>query len=759
MAARRTTFAQTFMVSSTMNDLYDERMAAFSAVQATGHVAWSSEKPPWAPTAGEDSLSMDMAARCDYFILILGPRYGYTPQGRFASNEQSITELEYFAARSSYRGRGKIVVCLQNAAVDTPNERQWRFIQEVLEQDASRDVLRFETVDDLRRKLQAHIRRLVFYVYMGSNRLGSLVPADINAYVRELQLSLEPPAGPVELGLRTTLSAPSPIHAHEIGQSDSSDFIRGSLSDFLVRFKHIVVIDDPGTGKTTLLKIFAKTAVDRFLASSSLMRARGPHVNQQRVPIFLRAQDLSRILQSSGLDDAKAVALAAGASSENSIKAVEALVSQGQAILLVDGFDELATSGEGRVLEHALSGLRENEIVISTRPTADSRFWNPLIWHACQMQQLDAVQRHDLVRHLVSAYQPVETVERIAQQFEDALASSYELSVLTGNPVTLNLMVEWFLHTGQLPSEQADIFRLMFNVTGQRESQKELVFKEVMAQLALEMVAKESQVFTYIEALETGRSLLASPGEQESEQLEDLFDRSPFLRRVPGDSWSFVSLWTQEYFAALALADMPPSARETLLRRQTLLVRWKGVLTLLISELRSRGLLVDAENISRLMLELKPESSQIVEATPVLPWTALTRLPKVFISHSSLDNTFAKQLVADLEHRGVRVWVDYNEITDGIFLERIDAGLSLSDWLILILSAHALASRYVMMEFYAGLTRERKGKMRGIILVVGGEFEEGSVPPSMDSLHRWDGLLDYGVAFRGICRALGVDVE
>jgi hypothetical protein len=736
MAPRGIAFAQSFMVSSTMNDLRAERMAAYSAVQSSGHVAWISETPPWTSTSSTASLCIDMAARCDRFILILGPRYGFTPQGRFAFNEDSVTELEYLAARAD--NPRKIVVCLQQDALETSNERQWRFIHEVLQYHGAQSVLRFKAAESLRRRLQAYLPHPVI----------APASADILTYVKELGRRVVLPVGVIELGLRTTSSVP----AQSIAVEGGADFLRGSLSDLLARFRHIAIVADPGSGKTTLMTMFAKTAADRIVESVSAQPGRTPLVSRQRAPIFLRARELSRALQTSAGNSARAVASAvATAENPRGFTAVEALVSKGDAILLVDGLDEVASQRDLAELIDALRRLEANEMVISTRPAVAASL--PSTWRVCQIQQLDDAQVSALIRTMPDSV--------VAERFEDALASRYDLRVLVGNPLTLSLLVQLYLRTGQLPNEQADLFRLTFNMgVIQGESQESRAFDRVLAQVGLDMVVRGRRVFSYSDLGEAERQVLALAGSHEPGQFDVLATRSAVLHRATSDSWAFVSLWTQEYFAALALANLSPSEREIWLRRQTVsvvAVRWDNVFSLLLSELRSRGRLEEAENTGRLLLELSGEVPDALEGPPTSEADIPMR-PRVFVSHSSRDNTFTRQLVTDLQRRDVQVWVDYAEITDGMFLERIDAALSRADWMILVLSAHALASRYVMLEYYAALTQERKGNLRGVIPVIGGELDDESVPPTLDSLHRWDGRRDYGVALQGVYRALGVDV-
>jgi hypothetical protein len=82
-------------LSSTLNDLVDERAAAREALVTAGHSVLESY------TASESSLRasvLEDVAQCDAYVLILGLRYGFVPDA--ATNVTSITELEYEQAKA-----------------------------------------------------------------------------------------------------------------------------------------------------------------------------------------------------------------------------------------------------------------------------------------------------------------------------------------------------------------------------------------------------------------------------------------------------------------------------------------------------------------------------------------------------------------------------------------------------------------------------------------------------------------------------------
>ena len=92
---------------------------------------------------------------------------------------------------------------------------------------------------------------------------------------------------------------------------------------------------------------------------------------------------------------------------------------------------------------------------------------------------------------------------------------------------------------------------------------------------------------------------------------------------------------------------------------------------------------------------------------------------RVFVSHTSLDKKFARQLAYDLKKAGVEVWFDEWEIRVGDSLrEKVERGIHESGWLIIILSPRAVASQWVQRELSAAFARELDDKRVFILPVL-----------------------------------------
>lgn len=78
-----------------------------------------------------------------------------------------------------------------------------------------------------------------------------------------------------------------------------------------------------------------------------------------------------------------------------------------------------------------------------------------------------------------------------------------------------------------------------------------------------------------------------------------------------------------------------------------------------------------------------------------------------FLSHSSADKPFIRQLAADLKSNGVQVWLDEQNIRVGESIpERISQGLAESDYFLFAASENSAKSEWVKKELNSALVTE-----------------------------------------------------
>ena len=85
----------------------------------------------------------------------------------------------------------------------------------------------------------------------------------------------------------------------------------------------------------------------------------------------------------------------------------------------------------------------------------------------------------------------------------------------------------------------------------------------------------------------------------------------------------------------------------------------------------------------------------------------------VFLSHNSRDKPWAVKLKTALESRGLKVWLDKDEIRPGdLFGEALEQGIAQSANVALIVSPEAATSGWVKEEFNRALTLAIGGDIR-----------------------------------------------
>lgn len=142
---------------------------------------------------------------------------------------------------------------------------------------------------------------------------------------------------------------------------------------------------------------------------------------------------------------------------------------------------------------------------------------------------------------------------------------------------------------------------------------------------------------------------------------------------------------------------------------------------------------------------------QVDAADPPLPPVA----PHVFLSYCSHDAArFVEPFVRRLRDRGVRVWFDHGEIRPGDSLvQRIFGdGIGRADAVIVVLSRHSAASRWMRAEIDAACMRRILDGIRVVAVCL----DLVPVPAALGSLlHvRVDPTTDWSAEFERIMWAL-----
>ncbi|OLE53678.1 MAG: hypothetical protein AUG51_12520 [Acidobacteria bacterium 13_1_20CM_3_53_8] len=130
-----------------------------------------------------------------------------------------------------------------------------------------------------------------------------------------------------------------------------------------------------------------------------------------------------------------------------------------------------------------------------------------------------------------------------------------------------------------------------------------------------------------------------------------------------------------------------------------------------------------------LFLDMNFNSKSLVDS--VKSALALRNIPKVFVSYSSVDRSFARKLSKSLHSRGLRVWYDEWEIIVGDSItQKIEEGIISSSFLVIILSTASVSSPWVREELDAALMRQITDRKVQVLPVL---KEACEIPPLLRS--------------------------
>src|SRR5262245_46945145 len=102
--------------------------------------------------------------------------------------------------------------------------------------------------------------------------------------------------------------------------------------------------------------------------------------------------------------------------------------------------------------------------------------------------------------------------------------------------------------------------------------------------------------------------------------------------------------------------------------------------------------------------------------------------PTVFISYSHSDRKFVNELVDKLQKSGVGIWIDQWQIKVGDSITgKINEGIGVSDFLVVVLSKASVSSKWVKEELNAATIRNIEEDKHAFILPV--LIEATEIPP------------------------------
>jgi HEAT repeat protein len=601
------------LISSRMRDFEAYRQAAERAIVAAGMEPWMAEKrpPDLISIATPADLCQYMAEHCDIFVLILGPAYGFTPEGQPAGQAKSATHLEFEWAKA--RRPGKILVFTLQGAENTDDAAQRAFVHDVLDFSHGNVSEFFTSPAELEAQVRAalakwraqHVRAVPLYLEAVrdayARQINPILAAEIDTKTTVLlQLRTEAEAREARRGWDDDQPPKSGNILGSIGRIFGREQARrpviltqppilDSVEGFLQKYHQIVLLGDPGAGKTTLLRRLA------FTTAQNALGATGEATTDARIPIYVTAPDLGRALVGEAemtlVGALKTITHEAGL--PGATVAVEYSWQRGEALLLIDGLDEVGEADQRQAILAALRrDLGENAAILASRPAAYQDA--PLAgWRVCEVQQLDDELRLRLIANVFQeiAAQQKRDVPYTALALKQQLDDRDDLRIWAGNPLLLTLMAAQYAENGTLPQERARIYRAALDrlidapyrmTLGLRHSIEKDRLERMLRTLALNMVQHKRNTVSEDDIAHMA-ALDAQPLTEAA--VREVLARAAVLQQQSPGRWGFIHQTFLEYFAAAALAERPFADMQRLIVLHRFDYRWEQIAQLLVSEM------------------------------------------------------------------------------------------------------------------------------------------------------------------------------
>lgn len=409
-----------------------------------------------------------------------------------------------------------------------------------------------------------------------------------------------------------------------------------SLAEVVQRHQVVVLLGDPGSGKTTLGRWLVLQYARALHAGVERVQVRADHVrpgadaapidlDRPRLPIFVRIADyararwgsdpipdltLERFVERGLYHRMEALPIALNPTVVGML-AREALAA-GQALVILDGLDEVGDLRQRQTVMHAIQeaipswrahAADGNRVVLTSRIVGYQ--FHPLthLPHYTVEEMDDTAITafcHAWMRHV--AVTDAEASEEQGQHLADAIIEQTQPGVrlLAGNPLLLTILAQvyWQSSVRALPTRRVDLFDTAAHALyDQRESFWEragiprLRLYRALAAVAAYLHAEEVTGFAEEGSIRACLATVLPDAEQVEAVLAAAREVSGFLVERGGGVYGFLHRALQEYFAARSLVDEDTPLVERLARLQARLLdpTWREPLLLAVGRVSRRS--------------------------------------------------------------------------------------------------------------------------------------------------------------------------
>lgn len=355
----------------------------------------------------------------------------------------------------------------------------------------------------------------------------------------------------------------------------------------LRRHRRIVVLGDPGSGKTTMLRHLAMRA--------GLAQLGGPAT----LPVYIEL----RHFVDSGMTDVVSYAatrLGDDYGFDSAGPYIEGRFIAGEAVLLLDGLDEVRGGASAQkaagTYDRIISEINRVAIRYPSLPiavTCRRAGWIPSLPSFVSLEVVDFTW--DQICAFIANW--FDTQPDKARQLRQTLSSNLRMQTLATNPLILSLIAIVFERDLELPERRAELYKRCAEVMlrewdahrGIRRFSKFTTDRkrDLLQEVAWHFHRTGKRYFPKQELVELIAGYLPSIGiaAEESEAiLDEIAAQYGLIKEQAHDWYGFLHLTMQEYFAAVAVASRPSKRVDFVVRRRHD-PWWEEVLLLLAGQL------------------------------------------------------------------------------------------------------------------------------------------------------------------------------
>ena len=432
------------------------------------------------------------------------------------------------------------------------------------------------------------------------------------------------------------------------------------------RFKRLVIVGDPGSGKSTFLKyialIIARSEIEKDNALASEKLNLDPPLP---TPFFISLWDLSDYIRETGKSQVTTILeYLVATQNEKGIKltvdVLDNIFLNGQCCLLFDGLDEVPTeqgrSMISRLVENFVQKYPENRFVVTSRVrgyTGDTILKASFI--RCDIQDFNGNDRSEFLKNWFSALFKISRHEVLtdgsqSRQAYDSIIPAIEgndrIRKLAVNPLLMTVIAIVHWNRKRLPDQRVELYDECIDVLlGQRKTAERTIRKPDLrilnpefqedietnrawrrkrfSEIALQILVNTQEEITHDAVLKLLAPRFLSRGAKDLEHgealartfLENEELQSGLIVSRRSQSCRFVHLTFQEYLAAWNLASQNFDELKPVIKDHLRDPKWFETLQLIGDELAKRS---DERFDKFIGFLLENSGEKIYEQAPVI---------------------------------------------------------------------------------------------------------------------------------------------